>query len=90
MFSVCIGILKTLVLILVKEHHSNSIEEIAIEGEGTQAKNRFLSFMPFYLGCHHKVLPRIKIDLPASNSSQECPSVWVFFESIYSQVDNQD
>lgn len=77
-FSVCIEILKTLVRILVKERHSNSVDETTIEGEGTQAKKLSLSFMLFYLGCHQKALPRIKIDLPASNSLQECPAVWVF------------
>lgn len=55
-----------LILLPVKECHSNNIVELASKRPRKQ-KLKFFSSIPFYQGCHQKGLPILKVDLPVSN-----------------------
>lgn len=71
MAPVCIGILKWPSWMPVKGCLSSRVDELASGSwSGEQAKSKsFLPCMPFAVGCHPKVWPRLRVDLPSSLKS---------------------
>lgn len=67
------------------------MDELVCESEGKKAKGP--SSLSFGMGCHQKVLPRERMNLPASSGPVmkiphwEGPAAWVLVETRCSQVD---
>lgn len=57
-----------LVLISVKESNSNRIDAAASKSDSKQAKKKKVSSLSFYLGCHQKMTPTVKVGLSTSNN----------------------
>lgn len=66
--SVFIGIPKKLVLMLVKDRHSNRTYGCASEGEGTKTERKVSFFCALNLDHHQKVPPKFRVDLLVSNN----------------------
>lgn len=64
---VCAGTPEKLILILMKDGLSNSLDGLASKDEDQQLK-QFPFSMSFYPGCHQKVLPTFRLGLPASDN----------------------
>lgn len=69
----------------VKECHSNNIIEPASRRARRQ-KLKFSSSISFYLGCHQKGLPILKVDLPVSNLINTVPSSCVLVDYRCRQI----
>lgn len=66
--TVYMGILKELVLTLVKEYCRTRADELTRECEGSGQKVKFSSPMFFNTGCQQKAWPSFRLGLPASNN----------------------